>query len=353
MLVTPDAVDALAHAKAGRADVVLLHMPIDAMCDMDLPNVMHTVSEGAYLPVVVLADSPAERERCFYLESGADEVICGDVSDRELIARLAGMLRIKQLHDELTASRSALWEALRRERSLMASVRQDNLRLRALCNTDPLTRLQNVAAFHNILRHEFRIARRYSQPLSLLMLDMDFFKRVNDNHGHPVGDHVLKELAVILRQSVRDSDVVSRTGGEEFSILLPRADRRKAMLFGRRIRRKVADTPFAAPGGEIRLTVSLGLASYPADAQITEPGMLLFFADQALLAAKRAGRDRVMAFVDLSAREKHHLWRQYQQCPPELSAPVVQPDEAAGLDVGSPPSEAPDAAAADAGSAKS
>jgi two-component system cell cycle response regulator len=130
---------------------------------------------------------------------------------------------VKDLHDKLAASRLALQEALRRERKLLAKLRRDNAHLQALVTTDPLTHVQNRRSFRDILDHEFKMARRYNQPLGLLALDVDHFKVVNDSHGHPSGDYVLKELAVILTRSVRESDVVARTGGEEFCVLLPKA----------------------------------------------------------------------------------------------------------------------------------
>ena len=309
-------IEALSVARNRHVDLALLHLPPDDMVAMDFPNVLREVCATAYLPVIILTDSPAETFRCQVLESGADDVVATGTSADELVARIGAMLRIKGLHDRLTASRAALEEALKRERKLLAKLRRDNAHLQALVTTDPLTHVQNRRSFRDLLDHEFKIARRYNQPLSLLALDVDHFKIVNDAHGHPSGDYVLKELAVILTQSVRESDVVARTGGEEFCVLLPKADRHQAARFAERIRGEIYDRKFIVFGQTIHVTASIGSASYPADAEITEPAMLVYFADQALLTAKETGRDRVVAVHELGATVRNRLRRQYEAMPP-------------------------------------
>ena len=327
-VLVAEPIEALAAAKSGKADVALLHMAVDAAIDMDFPKILHRVCETAYLPVIIVAESLAESQRCDFLNSGADDIICQETSGAEMVARIRAMLRVKQLHDELAASKAALGEALHREQKLLAESRRDNAHLRVLCTTDPLTHVQNVRSFHDILDHEFKMASRYEHSLSLLALDVDYFKRVNDTYGHPTGDQILKELAVILRQSVRESDMVARTGGEEFSVILPKADRRKAMQFARRIRKQVASHDFTAYGQDVKITISIGSATCPADAEIVDTHMLLYFADQALLAAKRSGRDRVLAVDDLDIAVRQRLRRQYLEMPPALAG--VWPDEDEG-----------------------
>jgi len=211
----------------------------------------------------------------------------------------------------LSASHEALQQALARERKLLTKLRRDNQQLQRLAATDALTHVQNLRSFQDILAHQFRTAKRYGRPLSLLLLDVDHFKRVNDIHGHPSGDYVLKELAVILTQSVRESDVVCRTGGEEFSMILPEADCPQAEALAERIRAVTCDRQFLVYGHTIRVTVSLGSATFPTDVEVTEPALLVFFADQALLCAKEAGRNRVFACRHLPPETRAHLRRQY------------------------------------------
>lgn len=305
--------EALTAVRMLDIDMVLMHLHEPAQADVEFIRHLRNAVPLAYLPVLVLADQVSQQQRCLCFDSGIDDVICRVQSLAEAISRIRGLLRIKELHDELTASRSALKESLHRERKLMAKLRRDNAQLQVLVTTDPLTRVRNVRSFREILFHEFNMTKRYDQPLSLLTLDVDHFKLVNDTYGHPSGDYVLKEMAVILKRSVRESDVVARMGGEEFGILLPRADLRRAAVFAERIRREVAARAFDVHGRRITITVSLGWATYPADPEITQPEMLAYFADQALLEAKESGRDRVVAFHQLAETVRLRLRRQYLQ----------------------------------------
>lgn len=316
--------EALAAIKQRRPDMVITHLPIDRILGMDLPAMIREVDPFSHLPLVVLCENIDEATRCHLLNSGVDDILLRSTSFDEIVARLRVMLRMKEIYDQLAASRAALQEALGRERKLLAKLQKDNANLQQLATTDPLTRAQNVRSFSDILAHEFKMAQRYNQPLSLLMLDLDHFKLVNDTYGHPSGDYVLKELAVIFKRSVRESDVICRTGGEEFSIILPRADRRRTAVFARRICREVRAHLFQAYGHDIHLTVSVGSASYPADAEITEPNMLVYFADQALLAAKEDGRDRHVAVNELGMATRNRLRWQFQAMTGNCSAETRQ-----------------------------
>ncbi|MDY6913263.1 MAG: GGDEF domain-containing protein, partial [Planctomycetota bacterium] len=248
------------------------------------------------------------------------------ISGRELSARIRAQLRLKELNENLAASRAALQQSLRRERELLAKLRRDNAHLRVLATTDPLTHAQNVRAFQDILVHSFRVAKRYGQTLSLLMMDADHFKLINDSFGHPSGDYVLKELAVIFTQSVRESDVVARIGGEEFAVILPDADNEQAAAFAERIRAEVYARKFIVFKKHIHVTISIGSATYPSDAEITDPEMLMYFADQALLYAKEAGRDRVVRVCDLDMSVRRRMRHQYLQPPwTGQDVPELQP----------------------------
>ncbi|MFW6132882.1 MAG: GGDEF domain-containing protein [Planctomycetota bacterium] len=310
-----DEIEAFSTLRNGRADLVVLCLPIRDTVDMDLPVVLRSVADDAYVPIMVLSSDLVERQMCGLLDGGADDVLSADASGPEIIARVGALLRVKELHDQLAASREALRQALQRERKLMSKLRRDNAELRDLAATDPLTHVHNVRALHDLLAHEFRGAKRYDRPLSVLMLDLDHFKVVNDTHGHPSGDYVLKELAVILRRSVRESDVVARTGGEEFAVVLPRADRSRARRFAERIRRDICERSFIVHAQHIHVTASLGTATFPTDAEITDPEMLLYCADQALLEAKESGRDRVVGFGELRAASRRRVRTQYVGAP--------------------------------------
>ncbi len=159
--------------------------------------------------------------------------------------------------------------------------------------TDELTGIYNYRYFTRKLSQEMKRAKRYKQFLSLLMIDIDWFKRCNDTYGHLFGNKVLKELAQRIKDSVRDVDVVSRYGGEEFAVILPQTNKKDAQMIGERIRHHAESTDFV--GGEggvmIKVTVSLGVATYPENG--TTPEHLIEKVDQALYLAKGRGKNMV------------------------------------------------------------
>jgi diguanylate cyclase (GGDEF)-like protein len=177
------------------------------------------------------------------------------------------------------------------------SARQHDL-LRRQAETDHLTGLLNRRAFHDQLGALLHEARRASRPVGLVLLDIDHFKNVNDEHGHDTGDRALVMVADALRDSVRERDLVARLGGEEFALVLPSTSPEASFLIAERAREQVA----SQTGLSQRLTVSAGLASYPTDGADAEA--LMRCADTALYAAKRAGRDRAERY-DSSANATH------------------------------------------------
>jgi two-component system cell cycle response regulator len=171
--------------------------------------------------------------------------------------------------------------------------RADNARLEALAHTDPLTHLLNRRALTIRLVAELERVRRYNSPLTMLMIDLDHFKMVNDTYGHLVGDEVLRGIAVILQRSLRSVDMVARYGGEEFVIVLPETGEHGAVVFAERIRQRVEQHVFeVGPGRNIRVTVSIGLSSFPAP-HVESAEDLFARADAALYRAKEKGRNRV------------------------------------------------------------
>ena len=158
---------------------------------------------------------------------------------------------------------------------------------------DSLTGLYNRRHFLSLCEAELSRAARYRVPLSMLMLDIDHFKKVNDAHGHKAGDLVLVQLADIMRGTLRNVDVIGRYGGEEFAVMLPETDRMMALEVAERLRQEVAAAKFALDGGApIEVTISIGISSCD-DAQI-HIDKLINAADQALYVAKNSGRNRVM-----------------------------------------------------------
>jgi two-component system cell cycle response regulator len=158
---------------------------------------------------------------------------------------------------------------------------------------DGLTKVFNRKHFNDLFAKEFAFSMRHSSPLSLLFIDIDHFKKVNDTYGHPAGDHVLAEISGVLAGAIRSEDVLARFGGEEFCVLCRGIDAISARDLAERLRKEVADKRMLFGGKLITVTISVGLASMP-DPTITQSGLLLAAADRALYDAKRQGRNRVV-----------------------------------------------------------
>lgn len=184
--------------------------------------------------------------------------------------------------------------AVQRARALEAAV-ANNRRLEELAQTDPLTRLLNRRALQDRLASEMERVRRYGTTVSVLLLDLDHFKTINDTHGHLVGDAVLCEVAALLQRGVRAVDLVARYGGEEFVVVLPETGPAGAAAFAERLRQHIERFAFVqARSAPVRLTTSIGVASFPSFG-VESVDDLFAAADQALYRAKTEGRNRVRA----------------------------------------------------------
>ena len=160
-----------------------------------------------------------------------------------------------------------------------------------LATTDGLTGLVNRRAFNELLEQRVKEAARYERPLSLLLLDIDHFKKVNDTHGHPAGDAVLKGVAKLAQKAARDTDVAARYGGEELALILPETDARGALAIAERLRKLIENTAHTSEQGALSVTVSIGVST--TGQRTKAPAELLEEADRALYRAKHAGRNRV------------------------------------------------------------
>ena len=217
-----------------------------------------------------------------------------------LNGRLAGVFFLRTTSDDpplndldlgfaeqvIEAAVAALEKAYEIER---AGDGQDQLR--ALADTDPLTGCANRRVLDERMHAELDRARRYDQVVTVVLLDVDDFKRINDTHGHIMGDRVLKQLAVILRRELRTMDFLSRYGGEEFVIVLPETGGTGARLLADRILRRVQQHNFGDAAVAVWVTLSAGIATFPDDRAADEES-LLKLADENMYKAKRAGRNR-------------------------------------------------------------
>ncbi len=225
------------------------------------------------IPVLIVTGRDDMNDKIRGLEEGAQDYVLKPFNPLELVARVKAHLRIKLLQDEL---------------------KQVNEKLETLSNTDPLTELFNRRYFFNILEREFERSKRYNRSLSLLMADIDFFKSVNDNCGHLVGDKVLTVVARVLKTDLRKIDSCARYGGEEFVLLLPETDITGARSVGNRYITEIREQDMTDICTKIKsITLSIGVVCLPDDA-IKTADVFLRYADDALYAAKKAGRNRLV-----------------------------------------------------------
>jgi diguanylate cyclase (GGDEF)-like protein len=173
-------------------------------------------------------------------------------------------------------------------------LRRANEKMARLIQVDEKTGLCNYRHFNERLQDEFRRARRYGNRLTLVMLDLDHFKGVNDRFGHVAGDRVLRDFGAIMTRTARQTDIIARYGGEEFAILLPQTAAVHGQRLADRIRRLAESHDFSEPGDPepIRITASAGVATYPINDRIVQPEDLIKAADAALYRAKAEGRNR-------------------------------------------------------------
>jgi len=279
--------EALKLAKSASPDLVLLDMILP---DMDGREVLRLIkpppSSDQFLPVIILSVKGDVHTKVEGLRLGADDFLVKGVEETEIIARVGVMLRIKGLQERLREMQSKL-----EEQSI----------------TDGLTGLKNRRFFDERLREEFLRAQRYGDFLSLIMVDLDHFKLVNDRFGHQAGDAVLRESAALIRGSLRDPDICARYGGEEFAVILPKTHMSGALAVAERIWRAVGAKEFpvgtdgTAPLRSVRVTASIGVAFYPSK-DIVSGDLLVRFADQALYEAKRQGRNSICLYQAASYR---------------------------------------------------
>lgn len=278
--------EALHQVKDNPPDLILLDVMMPLMDGYEVSRRIKNDPDLPFIPIILVTARDSTQDKVDGLDAGADDYLTKPVNFPELEARVRSMLRIKRLQDELDQKNRELEFA--------------NKRLRKLSITDGLTELFNHRHIHELLHEEFERTKRSGEPMAVVMMDLDRFKQVNDTYGHPTGDVILYETANILRQTVREIDMVGRYGGEEFVTILPGADEQAAHQFAERVRQAVADHVYRDEANEVRMTVSGGVASFPSEG-IEHPDLLIKRADEALYAAKQGGRDRIIRATELDA----------------------------------------------------
>jgi diguanylate cyclase (GGDEF)-like protein len=254
-----------------------------AVVEVDLPDMKGLdflkVVKGIHpdTSVIFIAGNPSLENSVDALNVGASAYLMKPIQTEQMMQRIREVLERQK---SIVETRELLFaERKKREFYQYLSIR------------DGLTDLYNHRHFHELLNQEMAPAVRYNQPLTLLMIDIDNFKKFNDSYGHPAGDHDLQEIARLFRENCRRMDHVCRYGGEEFAIIAPETNGKNAIHLAKRLLNKARKTKIQIYDSTIeeKLTLSIGLASYPADANNRDE--LIIKADHNLLQAKKEGKD--------------------------------------------------------------
>ena len=271
--VTADPLRALTDAEAQDFDLLIVSLSLAAGDGLRLCAQIKAIDRLRQVPILLVTDADETAQLMRALEIGVNDYIIRPVDMNELRARVRTQLRRKRYAEQLRETVSSAVE---------------------LAITDPLTGLYNRRYLDTHLRSVIARAAATEKPACVLLFDIDHFKGINDTYGHDAGDDVLKDFAERLRRGVRGIDLVARYGGEEFILVMPETDSGFAATVAERLRQDVEKVLFStSQGEELPVTVSIGLAEWHGAQDNAEA--LIRRADQALYAAKRAGRNRVVA----------------------------------------------------------
>ncbi len=280
VIAARDGQEALEKVVACNPDLVLLDVMMPKFNGFEVCERIKADEGMRIVPVIMVTALNEIEDKIKATEAGADDFVSKPFNKLELLTRVKSLLRIKELHDQLNAKVKELEEAQER--------------LRQLAITDGLTGLFNHRYFKEHLEQELYRASRHHSEVSLIMIDIDFFKRYNDTFGHPAGDALLRAVARLLKDNIRKIDIAARYGGEEFTLVLAETTKAAAGVVADKMRRMVETNPFEGlpEHNNGHITISLGVATFPLDA--TNPNDLIAMADQRLYQAKQRGRNQVV-----------------------------------------------------------
>ncbi|OQX95805.1 hypothetical protein B6I21_03535 [candidate division KSB1 bacterium 4572_119] len=273
-------IEALQKVKQVSPDLILLDVMMPKMDGFQVCRHIKNNLKTRFIPIIMVTALNEIESKIKGIEAGADDFICKPFNKHELLARVKSLLRIKHLNKELQIKIRQLENA--------------HVKLKKLAITDGLTELYNYRFFKEQLTKEIIRAERHGSRVSIVMLDIDYFKNYNDTNGHPAGDYVLKTIAGLLRNNIRNLDIAARYGGEEFSLILIETGKDAAGFVSNKIKNLVENTKFryeeSQPNG--KLTVSMGVATFPEDGKTFDE--LVAMADKRLYKAKKGGRNQVV-----------------------------------------------------------
>jgi two-component system cell cycle response regulator len=270
--VEGDPNDALFRAAEGRYDLVIVSLGLTNFDGLRLCSQLRSLDRTRNVPILAISEGDTNARLVRGLEIGINDYLMRPIDKNELLARVRTQIRKKRYTERL----------------------RDNVQMSIeMAITDQLTGLYNRRYMESHLSSLMEQAVSRKKPLTVLVIDIDFFKAVNDTHGHDAGDDVLREFAVRIKKSIRGIDLACRYGGEEFVIVMPETDLAVATMVAERLRRRIATEPFLIQDGsrKLEVTISIGLSALGKD---DTTATVLKRADAALYRAKRDGRNRVV-----------------------------------------------------------
>jgi two-component system cell cycle response regulator len=268
----PDPSEALFHAAEGNYDLVIVSLALENFDGLRLCSQVRSLDRTRNVPILIIADADSNTRLVRGLEIGVNDYLTRPIDKNELLARVRTQIRKRRYTERL----------------------RDNVQMSIeAAITDALTGLYNRRYMETHVGTLVEQAVSRGKPLSVLVLDIDYFKAINDTYGHDAGDDVLREFALRIRKSIRGIDLACRYGGEEFVVVMPETDMAVATIVAERLRRRIAGEVFPIQGGArmVEVTISVGLAAL---GQEDTAATVIKRADQALYRAKRDGRNRVV-----------------------------------------------------------
>ena len=270
--IDSDPNDALFRAAEGDYDLVIVSLSLENFDGLRLCSQLRSLDRTRNVPILAISEGDSNARLVRGLEIGINDYLMRPIDKNELLARVRTQIRKKRYTERL----------------------RDNVQLSIeMAITDPLTGLYNRRYMESHLGSLLEQAVSRKKPLTVLVLDIDYFKAINDTHGHDAGDDVLREFSFRIKKSIRGIDLACRHGGEEFVVVMPETDITVATMVAERLRRRVATEPFPIQDGSrsIEVTISIGISALGRDDTAAN---ILKRADAALYRAKRDGRNRVV-----------------------------------------------------------
>ncbi len=291
ILVATGGMEAIEIARTQSPDLILLDVMMPGMDGFSVCAELKKDELTAHIPIIFITSLNSMDDIVKGFEYGGVDYITKPFNPRELIARVNTHAELVRANKALSIYAESLEEVGRQLFNKTQELNETIERLNVALRTDTLTGLANRTHINERIKEEIAHIKSGGNIFSLVLVDIDYFKAVNDTHGHECGDHALREVSSIMSTMMREQDVISRWGGEEYLLFLPETDTPVAAILAERLRERIESTPIEYRDMKLALTITIGVTSF--DPELGIDGSIKK-ADQALYEGKRTGRNRVV-----------------------------------------------------------